>query len=274
MCKLPNLNIAQNDIDDCLHTVDICDNVMECPCCCYFLDRNRLREVKYTIECLNSIPEKISKIKIPIYPSTLNKHYYSLNGIETIIYNLFKGSKKNAQDELNNLLGLLNVYYSKDTLYSIPVLLIEVTFLCQLSRNTQKWISDKLKSEIIQFTGSIGDIDIIELNRNSSKLINELYAPLLIGLPEFKNEGVLQEHNFSEEQIREMNYIHAINLKTIPMRSIINNSQLDIFNDIRNAIKNELESKLKEKSISNLLDALEIDEFNADDNDIYNDLPF
>ena len=97
----------------------------------------------------------------------------------------------------------------------------------------------------IGFTGSVGDIEHIYLD-DIEDLIKVLHVPLLIGHPEFKLEGVLLKHNFSEEDIFELNYINSISVQKLKMDEIINNNQLVLFEDQRICILKDLHKEKDE----------------------------
>ena len=118
-----------------------------------------------------------------------------------------------------------------------------------------------LKAEVLFFTGSIGDIEHIYLY-DIEDLIKILHVPLLIGHPEFKLEGVLLNHKFTEQEIYELNYIHSVSVTKLKMDEVINNNQLILFKEQRTCILKEIQDKINGKAI---------DETEEDESD---DLPF
>ena len=103
--------------------------------------------------------------------------------------------------------------------------MIEVIFMKFLNEKAFDELWKTLKTEVLFFNGSVGDIEHVYLD-DIEDLIKVLHVPLLIGQPEFKLEGVLQKHNFSEEQIFELNYVHSISVTKLKMSEIINNNKL------------------------------------------------
>jgi hypothetical protein len=239
MSKCLEFKPSETEVDECLVAVEVCDNVLECPCCCYFLHRRNRMDIEDFIDSINDLPNEVTQIKFPILPTPSNKYYYHFHGIETIIYNIFKDCHKKMKADLEKGLAVLKVYYEKDPLFTIPIIQIEIIFLYRLNSKTIDELWKRLKAEVLFFTGSVGDINIISTHKSLTELERILSIPLLVGHPEFKKEGALLNHNFSEEQIIEMNNIHGIGLITLDMAEIINNNQLVLFDDLRSVIQKE-----------------------------------
>jgi hypothetical protein len=108
-----------------------------------------------------------------------------------------------------------------------------------------------------------------------------LRIPLLFGYPEFKYEGALRENEFTLEQIKEMNYLHSMQVQPMEISKVINDNALDLFVNLKEAIEGE-ESK-KTDCKSNLSDEdivraifnnkVEFSENDIDD-EIEDELPF
>lgn len=226
------------DAEDCLYKVEVCDDVMSCACCCYFLEKLKHDTSQRIIESLEIIPPTITRIRIPIYPIPDNNLYYSFDGISTIVYNLLKTTNKKHRKALEKNEVLLKVFYEKMSLFTIPVIIIELIFLKELKAVSVDEFWKTLKAEVLFFTGSVGDIDVLEV-LDTEHLYELLKMPLLFGYPEFKEEGVLKENGFKPEQIREMNYLHSMQVLRLDMKSTINNSSLELFQYQKDAIKNE-----------------------------------
>jgi len=234
-----HLENITHDAKKCEIEVDLCDNVLECACCAFFLEKYKQVVVDEIIDELKNLPKEITRVKIPLLPVPDNKSYYSFNGIETIVFNFFRTNNSKTIDSF--------------------------------------WKT--LKAEILFFTGSVGDIDVINVT-SKEQLSDLLRMPLLIGYPEFKLNGALFEHKFSLEQIDEMNYLHSMKVITLNMGEVINNKTLDLFEYQREFIK---QKRLKSNRYSDGLDNDEINEliqaiFPSEDNiereDMFNDLPF
>jgi len=228
----------QKDIHNCLTTLELCDDIMTCACCCYFLEKHKQFIVDEILDFLEDIPNKVTRIKIPLYPLPDNRFYYSFDGISTIIYNLMKTENMKHKKSVEKHQAFLKIYYEKNSLFTLPVIQIEVLFFGQLKSKVIDEYWKTLKAEVLFFTGSVGDIDIIDIEGVNH--LQELFKiPLLFGYPEFKYEGALKDYRFSSEQIKEMNYLHSMQLLPMEMSYVINNNTLELFSLQKEAIRNE-----------------------------------
>lgn len=220
--------IALKNTNDRNHKIELCNDVMNCACCSYYLEIIKQTKVDIIIESLEKQPKKITSIKIPLYPIPESLGYFNFDGISTIVYNLLKTSNPKHKSSMEKHEGFLKVYFEENPLFNIPIINIELILFGQLKSKSIDILHNKLRDEIIQFTGSIGKIDIVEIK--GVKHLNELLKiPLLLGYPEFKREGVFEEYDFSEEQLTELNYIHAMQLLPLNMNSVINDRTLELF---------------------------------------------
>jgi hypothetical protein len=226
------------DVEDCLIEVDVCDDIMSCACCCYFLEKSKKESVQKVISDLKKLPNKITRLKIPIYPLPDNLPYYSFDGISTVVYNLIKTQNKKHRKIIEKHEAFIKVYYQKNSLFSIPIIIIELIFLGQLKPLSIDEFWKTLKAEVLFFTSSVGDIDVVDIE-GSEHLAELLKIPLLFGYPEFKLEGVLKENKFTVQQIKEMNYLHSVFLVRLDMKNDINNNTLDLFSLQRVAMTGE-----------------------------------
>lgn len=230
--------LTKQSIDSCLRSIELCDDIMTCSCCCYFLEIHKQGVVDEIIENLSAIPKKITRIKIPLYPLPDNLFYYSFDGLSTIVYNLLKTDNEKHKKSVEKHQAFLKIYYEKNSLFNLPVIQMEVIFFGELKSKVIDEYWKTLKAEVLFFTGSVGDIDNIIVEGIDH--LQELFKiPLLFGYPEYKDEGVLKENGFSAEQIKEMNYLHSMQLLPLEMRNVINNNTLDLFPLQKEAIQNE-----------------------------------
>ena len=129
---------------NCLEEVDSHENIMDCLCCLYFLDKHNKRILEEKVNQLQFIPEELTIISIPIIPSKMTKTSYSLYGIETIangflfeIYNLIG---KNYYNRV-----FFKVFYKRDPLYTIPVIVLEIILLEKFSNETLGLLTETYK---------------------------------------------------------------------------------------------------------------------------------
>jgi hypothetical protein len=196
--------------------------------------------------------------------------YFNYLGIETIIYNLFRTSNKKQVKNLSQGDTYLKVYYKKDSLFTLPIIMVEVIFMKFLNEKVFDELWKTLKTEILFFTGSVGDIEHVYLDNNED-LIKALHVPLIIGQPEFKLEGVLLKHKFNEEDIFQLNYIHSISVQKLKMDEIINNNKLTLFEEQRESIQKDMEEMFRnDKDVVEVIDAI----FGKPREDDSNELPF
>jgi hypothetical protein len=278
-----HLNVNRNDINRCEFEVEICDNALECACCCYFLEKHKEQVVDEILEGITKIPKEITRIKIPLLPVPENVPYYSYDGIQTIIYNLFRTDKANQIKHLKKEISYLKVYYEKNSLFTLPIIQIEIIFLGRLHEKTIDELWKTLKAEVLFFTGSVGDITVIDIGGHNH--LREIFKiPLLVGYPEFKKTGVLLESRFTDEQTKQMNYLHSFTLYQLIMSRIVNNNTLELFEIQKRAIQNE---NKKESSYNNEIsdydliraifgDEKDMPNFDSEDkmNEINDELPF
>ena len=237
MENFPCCKVVRSDLENCLLEVNVCDNVMENPCSIYFLDKRNQVVVEEITEQFR-LPITLTTIKLEILPTNLTKFYYSLLGLETILYNLFRSDNKPFQEDLKRGQVYLKTYYKRDGFYTLPVLCMDVIFFRKLHSKTIDNLWNKLKTDIVLFTGNVGDIEVKKIS-SLSEFTDYLKVPLLVGHPEFKNEGLLKQKTFSDEQIVEMNYVHGLSLIGLDMYEVINNKYLSIFDEIRECISSE-----------------------------------
>ncbi len=243
MKKTSMINITQSDLDRCLSEVELCDNVMSHPCSLFFLDRRHRRiinDVKPVV-----FPHEVTTITMQILPTDMSKFYYSLNGIETIIYNLLRNDVKPFEKDIKRGDVFLKVYYDNDEMYNIPVICIDIIFMTKLHPKSIDRLWLKLQSEIVLFTSAVGDIENVELT-SFNDIENLFHVPIYVGCPEFKRQGILLRKKFNEEQIEEMNYIHGISPMLLDMDYLVNNSRVELFDDIREAIKKSQKEKTQD----------------------------
>jgi hypothetical protein len=272
MINYPHCSVKKIDEERCF--IDVHNNVMECPSCCFLLDKINTINIESIVDSLDNLPEKITLIQIPVLPTPANRKYFSFEGIEEIVLNLLKSQNKKHIAELKKGETYLKVFYKKDPLFTIlPIIMIEIIIFKELHEQSIDELLKTLKAEVLFFTGSVGDIDIIEI-KDIEDLIKLLQIPLLLGQPEFKKEGALLKHQFSIHQIKEMNYIHSVSLIKLKMNEVINNNQLNLFEIYREAIQNEINER--NQDIQNFIDGLPpYEEINyTGDNIKCDDLPF
>ena len=191
------------------------------------------------------LPAEVTTIRIQIAPMDSTKFYYALNGIETIIYNLLRNDVKPFEKDIKRGDVYLKVFYEQDGLFTLPVICIEMIFMTKLHPKSVDRFWLMLQSEIVLFTGTVGDVETVEL-RTDEDIGNLFHVPLYVGCPEFKLEGILKSKRFRQEQIDEMNHIHGISPLKLDMDYVVNNSRVALFDDIRETIKLSRKEKIQD----------------------------
>ena len=280
LCEHHTLNL--NDINRCESDVDKSINILECACCCYFLEKYKHKKIDELLNGVQKYPKEITRIRIPILPLNANIPYFSFHGIETIIFNLFKTNKNSHVKYLTKYHAYLKVFYEKNSLFNLPIIQVEIIFWGRLHQKAIDDLWKTLKAEVLFFTGSVGDIDIINVTERSH-LEELLRMPILVGYPEFKQAGILLENNFTAEQIKEMNYIHSFTLYPLLMSAIINNNTLELFNIQKREIETEgnpQDSFEEETNVDDVIKGIfeKVDnedyQYFPDYEDLYGELPF
>ena len=254
MNNFPHSEITSKDVERGLLRVDICDNVMECPSCLYFLDRRNHIRIEEILE-KEKLPKNITSIKLKINPTDISLGLFCFNGIETIVFNLFRNENTHLNNDLKNGKSFLKVYFQKENLYNLPVIIIEIIFFKKLSEKSIDILWKKMKNDLIHFIGRIGDIDVVKIN-NSEQLKGLLEIPLLIGYPEFRKNNGWEKFGLSDEQIIELNYFHGLSHIKLDMDYIINNSSLSLFDDILEMIFLSKMETLSKKEVNEFVETL------------------
>ena len=276
-----HINIIDKDIDNCLYEVECCDNILSCSCCCYFLDRHKNNVIDELISKIGNIPDKITRIKVPLYPLPANLPYFEFDGLSTICFNLLKSNNIKHIKAVEKHTAFLKIFYERNSLFNLPLIQIEVIFLGELHPKSRDEFWKTLKAEVLFFTGSVGDIDVIDI-RGYNDLFEIFEMPLLVGYPEFKNEGVLLENRISPEQIKQMNYLHSFHLMELDLKKEINNNQIELFDLQKTAIKSEtnrqnnheLDPEDLIRAIFNGTSEMPNQKSNSSDDDTMDNLPF
>ena len=99
MDNFPCFKVVKRDIEKCEVEIQFIDNVMQSSCSVYFLDRRNDYDVERITERYKT-PLTLTSIKLELTPSNMTKYYYSLIGLETILYNLFRNDNKPFQEDL------------------------------------------------------------------------------------------------------------------------------------------------------------------------------
>lgn len=200
-------HIKYNTIGDEKVEMEVCDNPMECPECCYILNKRNEKVIDEIVSELEDLfPLDITRIEMNIFPSEKNIKYYSFDGIEELIKSLFQSEKSRVQKDLGISDIFLKVHFVKNPIYNIPTIRIEFIIPKKISDESLMMISNFLNHKLIFFIGSVGKVERIKIPHplNLKKIFK---IPMIMGLPMFVSEGLYKSMGFSESQLVEMNYL-------------------------------------------------------------------
>ena len=226
--------------------LEICDNVMQCVCCSYFLENLKVQATDDILVLVHNLPNEVTRIRIPIFPIPNNVPYYSYAGIEYLITTLFKEYKGNNGKKSGGNKPFLKLYFEKNSLFILPIIQIEIIFLENLSVNTSVKFLEILESEISNIIGANGILEPIQVT-SKTHLSELLKTPLLYGYPEFKLSGVLAEHCFTDEQVLELNYLHTYIPQILNFEGSNKRLSLDFLKPQKTVIQEKLQNQQSEE---------------------------
>jgi hypothetical protein len=135
----------------------VCNNLMNCPECVYSIFKIQQQVVNEIVEEYEEdIPLELTMIKISIPPIEDNIKYYSFEGIEDIIKQLFHSGETTIKKELNYADIFLKVFFSKNNLYTIPVINIEIFIFKRVCDSSLIEFSNFLNAKLINLIGCNG----------------------------------------------------------------------------------------------------------------------
>jgi hypothetical protein len=246
-----------NKIDENRIEMSLCDDLMNCPACVHSIYKIQQKIVDDIVnEYDENIPLELARIKISIPPTETNVRYFSFEGIENIVKQLFQSEESSFKKEIVNTNVYLKVFFTNDILYTIPLLNIEFFIFKKIEDNSLIHFSNFLSSKLINLIGCKGIIERKKLT-HSLFLRSILETPLLMGQKPFSLDGIYKSIGFSKNQLTEMNYMLGISIMKLDCGKFFSTKELQLFDDARMMIykeKKELEIREKvAKSIRNMV---------------------
>ncbi len=235
MKKYNNIKSKKYEFSENKYEVSITDTPMICPETISFLyDRNRIVINEIVSEFEENIPNETTRLVMNINPSENNiRDYYSFNGIEKILNNLFQIGNLNILKELKKSDLFLKVHFVKNEFYTIPQIRIEVLIFQNINDECFSFFSDFLNSKLLFLIGSVGKIERLKISHPD--LLRKIFEiPLLLGHPGFKNEGLLQI--LSTKQILELNYLFVNTIIKLDTHKTIIENKINPFDELRDMI--------------------------------------
>ena len=199
-----------------------------------FLDNEEIKQ-----NVLNSsLPDVITKLHLRIPPTERFGYFYSYDGISEVITNMLKLDIKSNKQDLRNGDVYLKVYYLKSSLYTLPVLCIDMFFFKELSSNTTDYLKLKIKTDLLVFTNGGGSIEFI-----SDIDLDSLYDILVIprSFSSVLNNEILTEYSIVKKVREEM---ETILLGLVPIMKL---DVRNLFDDPEYSVFEEYKSKIDER---------------------------
>jgi hypothetical protein len=178
-----------------------------------------------------SLPEHITTLTIEIPSFKENVfNYFNFDGVDTIVYNLFKQTDRSIVHDLRNGDVLLKISYSKDDFFVIPKLVLKITFLKQLLPETINEIRMKIKTTLLVYTLGFGQISETKID-NIKDLMDCFRDDLQVGIDLFSNTTNHILNSISNQNIDEMNFFLFNPLLKVKIREVVNNPLMSLFNE-------------------------------------------
>jgi hypothetical protein len=260
---------------------EICQNSGTDLCidCLYSIELLKKGIENSILEKEGKLPANITKVTIPVIPLPDNKYYYSIHGVNTILYNLFKTEKREQVKYLGSRTAYFKLAFVKSSLFTIPILNIEILFFEHLNSKCTNELWKALKSHIIFFTGSVGDIVRLSF-KTKNELKDIIQTPSILEYPGPDSNKIFRNLLFTDEQINEIKYFKSFPLTKVDLKDFINNTVYDVFQggfdlfEEQQPYRDESEVSLDE-IVSDIFSRQEAIKESVNDIDLpYGELPF
>ena len=229
----------------------VCDDLMNCPECVFSIYKIQEQVVNEIIESYyDDIPLDLARIKITITPNEENVRHYSFEGIEEIINQLFNTGENSNQKELIESDIFLKVFFSKNNLFAIPVLSIEIFILKNICDSSLIGFSNFLNANLINLIGAKGTIERIKIT-HPLLLKKLLGTPLMLGQQPFSLDGIYKTLKFTERQLTEMNHLLGASIIRLNNFQLLIEKEPYPFDEMRSMIYEEKKDKEIRNKITN-----------------------
>jgi hypothetical protein len=183
----------------------------------------------------SSLPDVITKLHLEIPPTKSFGYYYSFNGISEILSNMLKMDTNSDKHDLRNGDVYLKVYYKKKSIYTLPVLSIDIFFFKELSSQTTDFLKLKIKTDLLVFTNGGGNIEFIRsLNLESVYDLLKIPRCFLLVL----NNEILTEYSISQKVKDEMESVllGLVPIMKLDVRNLLEEPDYSVFVNYKNKI--------------------------------------
>lgn len=186
----------------------------------------------------SSLPDVITKLHLRIPPNETFGYFHSYNGISEILTNMLKMESKSDIHDLRNGDVYLKVYYLKSSLYTLPVLYIDIFFFKELSLPTTDLLNFKIKTDLLVFTKGGGRIEFIR-DFDLESLFDLLIIPRTFS--SVLNNDIITEYSILKRVREEM---ETILLGLVPIMKL---DVRNLFDDPEYSVFEEYKSKIDER---------------------------
>ena len=186
----------------------------------------------------SSIPEFITKFSIRIPPTELLCNYYSYEGINQLLSNLLKMENNSQIQDLRNGDVFLKISYSYSSLYTLPLLCLDLFFFKKLSSYTIKDLESKLNTDLLILTRGIGEFVILS-NNNQESIFEQLDIPKLSPINSLGINELYKEYKISNKVIEEIESIFfgLIPIIKVDIRCLYKDPHFSLFTNYEEIIK-------------------------------------
>ena len=183
----------------------------------------------------SSLSDVITKLHLEIPPTKSFGYYYSYNGISEILSNMLKMDNNSDKHDLRNGDVYLKVYYQNSSLYTLPVLCIDLFFFKELSPQTTDFLNLKIKTDLLVFTNGVGNIEFIR-SSNLESVYDLLVIPRCFLL--VLNDEILSEYSISQKVKDEMESVllGLVPIMKLDVRNLLEEPDYSVFVDNKDKI--------------------------------------
>ena len=129
----------------------------------------------------------------------------------------------------------LKVYYQNSSIYTLPVLCIDIFFFKELSSQTTDFLNLKIKTDLLVFTNGVGNIEFIR-SPNLDSVYDLLVIPrcFLLDL----NDEILTEYSISQKVKDEMESVllGLVPIMKLDVRNLLEEPDYSVFVNYKDKI--------------------------------------
>jgi hypothetical protein len=205
-----------------------CENPFRCfNCISNLIERNDDFINKFIFD--KFLPEYITKLVLEIPPLVSNiNDFYDFDGVDTIIFNIFKQIDRSVIHDLRNGEVVIRVLLKKDIVFTFPKLVIEIFFLKKLTETTIRTLDDTIKTLLLVFTNGCGTIEVLK-DIDKGLVLRNFDINYLIGYSLLRKDDYTLLSSIPETKIDEMNELLKVYSIRVKVGDIINNPLMSIF---------------------------------------------